>query len=703
MIRLLHDHTSIELIDVEKKSLGGTTESESDTERNVFGLISSYASLVRSLDIDQRVKKTMEYELERPSLEDFVGEATLFYNDVQPRAHKLNQQITDLRREISELETLLETTNILTPLSVEYGDLGEGKYFKVFTGSVKTERVQRLDWNLRELTDGYLIFETAPIEKKGTSAVVVGVLHRHKDDVTRVLTSFGFVELAVPKDVYGSPDKVAQETSKKIADKRGQIEELEKARSQLVGEFGEKLLAFQEQLSIEKERVEAKRLMRMTGFALQFYGFVPKNEKDKIEALARSVDPDVIIEYTSDLPKSEFPTMLANHRWVGKPYEPLVKAYGTPTYGKDYDPSFLFFITFPLLFGIMFGDVLHGLLLMLIGAYGMRLEPLGRDPAGMGEELKDYLQKGGLILFICGIMSTFFGFVFNSFAGLHGTHAPSFMQDMPHLWANEGEAFEMFAGAQGTFLFLELSIVIGMIHITAALVLFMINKMRHGHVVDAIFFPGFLILGYLSFIALLFSHGVNLVDWFTSMEAKPFDMVILYPLFYGDSTPGFLWVPALPVAILMVLSFIIFFVYLVRSHGMDGFSEALDFSLSLLGNTVSYARLFALNVVHSILSLIGYYAANLPLRLPFDFAAGHSEAEMDLFGAAFQEVLIILMFIVGTVLVMSLELIITFLQTMRLHLVEFFSKLHFNGAGRLFKPFKAIRYHTKPAPPAVTG
>ena len=127
----------------------------------------------------------------------------------------------------------------------------------------------------------------------------------------------------------------------------------------------------------------------------------------------------------------------------------------------------------------------------------------------------------------------------------------------------------------------------------------------------------------------------------------------------------------------------------------DGISLSADFAISLLGNTVSYARLFAINLVHAILATLLYLIALIPQVIPFDSIIneeGHHVFAAD----AMQQLAVIIAFLFGTVLVISFELMVTFLQALRLHIVEFFSKMHFSGTGRLFMPFKATRFFTNP-------
>ena len=63
----------------------------------------------------------------------------------------------------------------------------------------------------------------------------------------------------------------------------------------------------------------------------------------------------------------EKPTYLLNNSFFNS-FQDVVNSYGIPRY-QEINPGYFNIIFFPFLFGIMFGDIGHGLILLLIGLY----------------------------------------------------------------------------------------------------------------------------------------------------------------------------------------------------------------------------------------------------------------------------------------------------------------------------------------------
>jgi V-type H+-transporting ATPase subunit a len=100
-------------------------------------------------------------------------------------------------------------------------------------------------------------------------------------------------------------------------------------------------------------------------------------------------------------------------------YQDIVDTYGIPLY-KEVNPALFTCVTFPFLFGIMFGDIGHGSVLLIVGLllclFDTCLRP--RLPALSG------LFKIRYLLLLMGLFSTFSGFLYNDLMSI-----PLFLRD----------------------------------------------------------------------------------------------------------------------------------------------------------------------------------------------------------------------------------------------------------------------------------
>jgi V/A-type H+-transporting ATPase subunit I len=312
-----------------------------------------------------------------------------------------------------------------------------------------------------------------------------------------------------------------------------------------------------------------------------------------------------------------------------RPFQMLVTTYARPRYG-EVDPTWLIALTFPLLFGAMFGDVGHGLLLAALGI----LLSSTRVKA-----LRSLASLGGLIT-ICGLVAAVFGFLYGSIFGFeHVLHA---------VWLQPGED--------------PLTILI--VAIGGGVVLLSI---------------GFLIGIYNGIVArdwahLLFGHG-------------GISAAVLYWSLLGlaASSAGLLPVPARLFGILAVLAglAIMFSGILIRlvegdrplvEGGMGTYAiqapmELFETVISFLSNSLSYVRVGAFAIAHVVLSSVVFLLAEL-------VSPGH--------GIGYWSIVAI-----GNIGIVIYEGLIVGIQAMRLSYYEFFSKF-FTGGGMRFEPLTLL-------------
>ena len=89
-------------------------------------------------------------------------------------------------------------------------------------------------------------------------------------------------------------------------------------------------------------------------------------------------------------------------------FQQIVDTYGIPNY-KEANPALFTCVTFPFLFGVMFGDVMHGSLLL---GFALWIYWAGKASA---DALTPHLWANKHFLLLMGIFSTFCGFCYNDY------------------------------------------------------------------------------------------------------------------------------------------------------------------------------------------------------------------------------------------------------------------------------------------------
>lgn len=113
------------------------------------------------------------------------------------------------------------------------------------------------------------------------------------------------------------------------------------------------------------------------------------------------------------------PTYIKTNELTGT-FQLIVDTYGVPRY-REINPALYAIVTFPFLFGVMFGDIGHGFLLLLFGLY---LVMYNDEIKKSNSALKAAL-KARYLLFFMGLSAFYCGWMYNDFLsvplGIFGT------------------------------------------------------------------------------------------------------------------------------------------------------------------------------------------------------------------------------------------------------------------------------------------
>jgi V-type H+-transporting ATPase subunit a len=123
------------------------------------------------------------------------------------------------------------------------------------------------------------------------------------------------------------------------------------------------------------------------------------------------------IAIISEIPVHEWPSEPPTHFSLSpltRSYQHLVNSYGTPRY-KELNPALFSCVTFPFLFGVMYGDVGHGLALLCFSIYLILFERSLRK--FRNSDIFCIIFNGRYILAGMGFFSIYCGFIYNEFFG----------------------------------------------------------------------------------------------------------------------------------------------------------------------------------------------------------------------------------------------------------------------------------------------
>lgn len=336
------------------------------------------------------------------------------------------------------------------------------------------------------------------------------------------------------------------------------------------------------------------------------------------------------LTYAIETPKlgNEVPVQLQNNRY-SKLFEPITKIFELPNY-YEWDPTPLIAVFYPIMFAYCLGDAGYGLIFFiasLIGWFGFLKNT--KSLALLGMVL-------GLMTMVMGLVKSgsVFGIPTNS---------------------EQWELFQMLGKYvlvpdDRDFIFnaFNVALMIGVVQIFLGIFVSIYNKFRHEHWIKAISQIGKLgIVTGLIWIFLADMQEIVALQHFGFLRDVLLIGGVILVLFFHDMEQA---LPARAATGLLPLFFIF---------------------TGVLGDVLSYVRLFALGVASSVLGLVV------------------NQIGMQIMENSWWGILIGVVFLLfGHTLNFCIAVLGSFVHPLRLTFVEFYNNAQFKGGGKAYQPFK---------------
>ncbi len=293
----------------------------------------------------------------RPSSELDALEAELAA--AETRAQDWRVRAERCRRELETMTLTRSQLELLQPLGVRIEALGSLRHHHLVLGTLPSENLTRLAAALFMIA-----FVLAPVRVSGGRALVVAASARDDAAVLdRALRSAFFETAPLPADAQGEPKEALARVDRRIAEARRRVEALEGERGELAASLAGRLVPLEARLRAAAALAGVVRRLPSRGEVFMVAGWVPQRRFDGLATdVRRAASAPVVVQWEPPARgRQGVPTLLHAPAWL-RPFQTLVTTYGLSGYG-EVDPTVPAAITFLLMYGMMFGDVGHGLLL----------------------------------------------------------------------------------------------------------------------------------------------------------------------------------------------------------------------------------------------------------------------------------------------------------------------------------------------------
>jgi len=608
-------NSQMELLKNEKYNTRFKNDQIENSYKSYFNRLNK---IMDSLKLDKKIKEFNFDQLNKLSLEELED----FIMPIQKKIKKLERITNKLDAEEERLNNLIKHVYVMRNIDIELQSLKTLSYVTLIFGSLSQERYKRLIENVTEVP--VLVLKVNEDQERVWFFTFAKKDYEQK--ALDILNSVNFNRIELP-------DRVTEEPKDILSQSKHRLDKIKIIRAQIELEFKKLKHRYQEQL-LEYYK-QSLIFNRITDVNNSFYGksdyffittgWISEENEKEFKKLISNKYSQVLYssQEVEDAEEEDPPTIIENPKWI-KSFSSLVKLYGLPKYG-EIDPSVFFALSYILLFGIMFGDLGQGLVLVLLGfaIYKNKIKFIKN-------------QDISYILISLGSSSMLFGTFYGSLFGMEDLIPALVIRPMDNI---------MF--------WLGFTVMIGIFLLITSMIFNLFNSFKNKDYAEALFSDSGLsgLILYLFMLSNLAFYGLQNRLLIPVSITAVIVISLLLLIFFKEPLGNLLIGKKFSID------------QKISEYLLESIFELFDTVLGYLSNTLSFLRVGAFTLNHAGLSM-----AVIILSQMMSNNAGS-----------------LLILIAGNIVIMVLEGVVVGIQILRLEFFEIFSKFY-SGSGREFNP-----------------
>ena len=585
-----------------------------------------------TIDIVFRGVKIPKSDFEATTWRELLDKAEADLNPISEEVRVQKSLLQKVVKAEADAQMMLNALQAVSGFSADISRLQRLGRLKVTLSVVDSETVDEFR---RSLPDA--IFMAQPLSESHV-LVLVAAAKSEETKVDRTMKALDVRPLIIPAGLPQNPAEAYRRLEDDFEKARGGRAKVEAGIEKIRERCKTTLLAVRELTEVARDALDEARVSGGLSRLAVVSGYIPTRREEQFKQLFGRwmvhLEPADMGGHGENVP-----TLLENPIGL-RTFQLITREQGTPG-AYEVDPTPLISFVFPIFFGMMFGDFGHGMVLTLV-ALLIRQRGTGN------------LRQWGNIFLAAGISAMVFGVVFGEFFGV--LLSPLIRNPFTFVIVKDGA---LDPGAiQGVMI---VAILIGVAHLTTGLGLDVYQGLKESGVVEVLVGKVPTLSMYMSGVG----YGIAFIG-----AGYSFNVL---------KTPAFNPIPGVPNQVLGGVSMTILLASMailfcgravaiktgrlrgesVASALSNGGLEVFERISQFLSNTISYVRLAIMLLVHAVLLLIvnQYFPVMNPLMIA--------------------------PWVVLNCLIIAFEAFLVYVQDLRLHIYEFFTKFY-RGTGTPF-------------------